>query len=1150
MMNRVRATPMTSAPHQDPALHGSTPLRVGVVAPRRRLAWVRILHESLVRHHPAAILTALVLDGVSEGEPFEQLSPGDVIADGAYWHRLAMMLEDEELARALAPSLARHLVTAGDPVVLLADEVLVRGPLDDLARLARAHGVVLARRRNSPLPDDGRRPDATDMAKLGVYDDSIIAVDASGQGFVEWWERATAEIWLSGRDRGSLLDVAAAAFPHSVIGDPAHAGSRWNLDEPGRDALHARTLRLADFDPDQPHLLAARPGESPRVLLSERPDLEAICAEHTRALAQHGNLATSRLPYGLDRLACGLLRDNVARAVYAEAVVSGAARGDPEPPDPYDPAAAGAFLAWLSEPVVRSADGYEVSRYLYEVYRCRGDLQGLFPNLRAAAEGLVEWAHRYGRGELRIPLEVLPSPEPALGSSGEAPVPGGVNVAGYFRSEFGVGEAARLLVDGLDAAEIPHVTTTYTRAPTRHGQEFDDRGTGHPYATNIVCVNVDRLEQFAYDAGHAFFERRHTVGFWWWEAGVLPERFRPALDAVDEVWVGSDYVRSLIAPVTDKPVLTMPVPIRVPAAAALGREELGLPDGFLFLFMFDFFSSTERKNPLGLIEAYRAAFQPDDGAVLVLKSVNGERLLDELELLRSAASGRDDIVLIDEYVSSAERNGMMNACDCYVSLHRSEGLGLTMAEAMALGKPVVATGWSGNLEFMSDETAYLVRHEMTVIERDHGPYPAGAAWAEPDLAHAAELMRLVFDDRDAARAVGERAQRSILEDHGTAPTAAFLRRRLAAIEEMEKVMPDAPEQDEPSAVARAQAWMTTGMEESWEQQPRLGSAGIQARRAMLRAIQPYTRRQAELDRMLVDAAVEAQAEARELRARFSSLEDELQRLRAWEVAAGRSIAELDERASTVARSHSTLRDDVTRLDQKLHAPPALSDPSLLRIRSEDGSEHIGFEGGVGDDPSAVYLGFENVFRSDEEGVTELQRLYVDLLREHAPVLDIGSGRGELLDLLAAAGVPASGVDSDEAMVARSRAKGHDVTLGDAVSHLRTLAAGSLGALFCAQLVEHLTYPELQALLTEAARVLRPAGVLIAETVNPEPVQSFKAFWIDPTHETLLYPEVLLTLCRLAGFASGRVLFPGGTGDDAIDRRALPAYAVVVRLAPE
>ena len=179
-----------------------TPLRVGVVVPRRRLAWVRVLHEALAEHHPAATLTALVLDGVSDGEPFAQVSPDDVIADTAHWHRLAMLLQPDELARALAPSLALHLLAAGEPVLLLGDDVLVRGPLDDLARLSREHGAVLVPRRGSPLPDDGRRPDAADMAKLGAFDDGIVGVAGAGSALLAWWERALAEGWLR-RPRGA-----------------------------------------------------------------------------------------------------------------------------------------------------------------------------------------------------------------------------------------------------------------------------------------------------------------------------------------------------------------------------------------------------------------------------------------------------------------------------------------------------------------------------------------------------------------------------------------------------------------------------------------------------------------------------------------------------------------------------------------------------------------------------------------------------------------------------------------------------------------------------------------------------------------------------------------------------------------------------------
>ena len=131
------------------------------------------------------------------------------------------------------------------------------------------------------------------------------------------------------------------------------------------------------------------------------------------------------------------------------------------------------------------------------------------------------------------------------------------------------------------------------------------------------------------------------------------------------------------------------------------QEQPALPDGFLFLFVFDFFSVLERKNPLGLIDAFARAFRAGEGPTLVIKTINGDRKLHDLEKLRAAAEGRQDILVIDDYYSAEEKNSLLGLCDCYVSLHRSEGLGLTMAEAMGLEKPVIATGYSGNLDFMT-----------------------------------------------------------------------------------------------------------------------------------------------------------------------------------------------------------------------------------------------------------------------------------------------------------------------------------------------------------------------------------------------------------------------------------------------------------------
>ena len=681
MMDGLDA-PMSSTPLPDPALDGTTPLRVGVVSPRRRLAWVRVLHEALAQHHPAASLTALVLDGVSEGEPFEQVTPDDVIDDAAHWHRLAMILTHEELARALGPALALHLLADGLPVLLLADDVVVRGPLDDLARLARESGAVLVPRRRAPLPDDDRHPDAADMAKLGAHDEGIIGLSGEGE-LAAWLGRAIADGWLAGwREDSPLLDSAATQFSHALADDPAHGCARWNLDELDRDATRARTLRLPEFERAQAHLLAARTGEAPRVLLSEHPGLAAICQEHAERLRRHGE-ATSSVSYGLDQLACGLLRDNVVRDVYREALVSGTAHGDPEPPDPYDPGEADAFRAWLAEPVVRAADGFEVSRYLYEVYRCRGDLQALFPDVRSAAAQLVEWAHRYGRIELDIPTEVLPPREPApLPRQGELQRDG-VNVAGYFRSEFGIGEAARLLVDGLEAAQIPHVTAPIPAPRLATGMRSRNVGTAsrsrRTSSASTSTASSSSPSMQARTSSPAPHGRLLVVG-----GGSVPDQLRPALDVVDEVWVGSDYVR-----VADRPRH------RQARAHDAGADPRGGAGGHAAKS-----ARAPRRVPVPLrlrfLQQHRAQEPTRADRGVSARVRRRRRRRRSWSRASTASTGwRSSRCCRGRRGSDRHRHhrplrlgrgagGMMAACDCYVSLHRSEGFGLTIAEAMAL----------------------------------------------------------------------------------------------------------------------------------------------------------------------------------------------------------------------------------------------------------------------------------------------------------------------------------------------------------------------------------------------------------------------------------------------------------------------------------
>ncbi|MCC7272138.1 MAG: glycosyltransferase [Alphaproteobacteria bacterium] len=271
------------------------------------------------------------------------------------------------------------------------------------------------------------------------------------------------------------------------------------------------------------------------------------------------------------------------------------------------------------------------------------------------------------------------------------------------------------------------------------------------------------------------------VGLWPWEgAGAPPPAWRLATSLVDEIWVPSGFIAGAVAEHVPMPVVVVPHAL-APAPPTGGRADFALPaDAFIFLFVFDGPSQVARKNPQGAIAAYRRAFPvPDPGVCLVIKT---KGLGDEARaLLRTAAGGRDDIRIIDARYDDATLQGLMAACDCYVSLHRAEGFGLTLAEAMRLGKPVIATGYSGNMEFMSSATAYPVGYRLVATESAVGPFPAGTVWAEPDLDHAAARMRHVVARPGEATAVGAAAAGHVAALLSPAAIGARMAERLAVL---------------------------------------------------------------------------------------------------------------------------------------------------------------------------------------------------------------------------------------------------------------------------------------------------------------------------------------------------------------------------------
>jgi glycosyltransferase involved in cell wall biosynthesis len=257
----------------------------------------------------------------------------------------------------------------------------------------------------------------------------------------------------------------------------------------------------------------------------------------------------------------------------------------------------------------------------------------------------------------------------------------------------------------------------------------------------------------------------------------VPKRLVEAIDHVDEIWTGSQFIADAFAAVTDKPVTCVPLPVAEPKPSARTRATMGIPDDhYVFLTTFDQFSVPERKNPFGTIEAFTRAFTDGEGPLLLIKTMNGDRGWKNHERLLLAAAGRTDIVIWDEHLTRADQMAVLANVDCLVSLHRSEGLGLHCAEAMWLSKPVIATRYSGNLDFMDDTVAAMIDYTYVNVRHGEGIYPETAMWADPDLGQAAAWMRRLVDEPTVGRELGVRARQRMQQQPTMADTGRLMAR--------------------------------------------------------------------------------------------------------------------------------------------------------------------------------------------------------------------------------------------------------------------------------------------------------------------------------------------------------------------------------------
>ena len=363
----------------------------------------------------------------------------------------------------------------------------------------------------------------------------------------------------------------------------------------------------------------------------------------------------------------------------------------------------------------------------------------------------------------------------------------GVNLVGYLRTVKGIGEAARSSMMALEAGNIPQAANDFELGIPAHQktEPLPDLKSkkGFPFNTNLFHINPPQLPYL-----HSYFNKgdlisRYNIGVWYWELPEFPDEWRFAFGLVDEVWAATQFIYESISAKSSVPVVKIPPCIDTIYNKHLNRSDFGLPaDCFLFMCAYDVLSIQARKNPLGAVEAFKRAFPKNDANVgLVIKINNTAENPQEIIHLRESLMGYSNCYMIEDVFDKPTFNSLVKHVDAYISLHRSEGFGLIPAEAMSLGKPVIMTRWSGNLDLMTVDNSCGVDYKLIPIREQAGPYRPGQIWAEPDLDHAAFFMQRLINDNNYYKQISAQAKKTIQEDFSPYTVGQLIKERMRGI---------------------------------------------------------------------------------------------------------------------------------------------------------------------------------------------------------------------------------------------------------------------------------------------------------------------------------------------------------------------------------
>lgn len=767
------------------------------IVSKNYMQYALVLRESYLKYNPTSEFYIVLMDLFRKKEEIDlfrdivakgvKIIAASSIRNGVPYFRVEEMFfkyDILEMNTAIKPFFLEYFCNKGFLNVMYIDpDIYFTNSMDKLVEKLCDHDIILTPHAISPYPD-GNNPDDLAILRAGSYNLGFIAIRNTQNSLkmCRWWEEKLFYLCKNNLPEGLFvdqkwMDLVPSMFDKVYIEkSQAYNVAYWNLHE--RKVYKDKNVWMVEgerlvffhFSGMPIHNMDEISKHQNRYKLSDFPAMHNLFEEYKNKVLENG--------YDIFRQICNeyyysyipatnIKIPDMVRYTYCKDIFSDNA-------NPY--------LAEMNSMnnLLKCIYGRDkgVSRFHQSIYLSREDLKKIFPrglDDKKTRKEFIKWLEHSAKREYKMYSRVM-NDEP-IGKN-EVSTNDGFHVVGYLKSVAGTSMVARSFYKILATTGIPYTNTVLANEAACVEDEYDKvydlYNTDKPiFKTMIYFINADSIASLGEYYPH-FFKDTYNIGVWWWEFDDY-FLFDDAFKYVDEVVVMSDFVKTAIEKTKPNGVklrkVTYPF---IPDWQILSdrnsvRKNYNIgTDEYTYFFNFDYLSSFERKNPLGLLQAFAKFSINKNNVKLVLKTVNCncdsygkssvEQFVKDNNLL-------DKVVFINDTLSRDEMITVINSMDCYVSLHRSEGLGVGMMEAMYLGLPVIATAYGGNMDFMNDENAFLVPYSKVAVKNDFGPYKAGWMWAEPDIDIAKKCMEDVYNDHNLAKEKGVNGQKTIMEQY-------------------------------------------------------------------------------------------------------------------------------------------------------------------------------------------------------------------------------------------------------------------------------------------------------------------------------------------------------------------------------------------------